>query len=156
MIEFSGELSKENKNYILKINSLVGFLSFLIPVVLISVPIIICIFVWDWIFVLAMPILIAIPIVAAASPYIYKEKTLANMIPKKITINDKGMLKVELDKKTITKPVINIYKIIDKGDMYIIKLNFVKIDGFICQKNLIAKGSIKEFEKQFKNKIVRK
>ena len=63
-------------------------------------------------------------------------------------------------KREITVPISGIKQIEDYGDFYRIKLYVVSYIGydfdiFICQKNLLTKGTLEEFEKMFDNKIVR-
>ena len=55
------------------------------------------------------------------------------------------------------KEVIDVKKVIDKGNFYIILFYFPHKDvNFICQKDLIVEGTIEEFEELFEGKIVRK
>ena len=53
------------------------------------------------------------------------------------------------------KPISKIKKVIDYGDYYILNSNKWDIsNGIVCQKDLIIKGSISEFEQMFNGKIV--
>lgn len=63
-------------------------------------------------------------------------------------------------KKNFTVPVSAVKQIEDHGEFYRIKLHLFSYVGndfniFICQKNLLTKGTIENFEKMFDNKIVR-
>jgi hypothetical protein len=50
-----------------------------------------------------------------------------------------------------------VRKVIDYGDFYSIRIKQQYEFGvFLCQKDLLTKGSIEEFEKTFKGKIIRK
>lgn len=61
------------------------------------------------------------------------------------------------DNVTVTKSVNEAKTVIDYGDFYIIKFAGFKTDEkFICQKSLLAGGSLEEFEKLFADKIKRK
>lgn len=81
---------------------------------------------------------------------------------KKISFGRKKLYIVK-GKRDFTLPVSSIKQIVDYGEFYYIKLNFVSFLGsgltdfniFVCQKDLIVKASLSEFEKLFDNKIVR-
>lgn len=54
------------------------------------------------------------------------------------------------------KPISKVKKVIDMGDWYYIIFKFGDIsNSWICQKDLIKKGTIEEFEKLFEDKIIR-
>lgn len=64
-------------------------------------------------------------------------------------------------KRKFTVPVSGIKQIKDYGEFYRIKLYVVSYIGydfdiFNCQKDLLIKGTLEEFEKMFDNKIVRR
>ncbi len=78
---------------------------------------------------------------------------------KKISF-DSGHLYILKGKKNFTVPISAIKQIEDHGEFYRIKLHFFSYVGndfniFICQKNLLTKGTIDKFEERFDNKIVR-
>lgn len=73
---------------------------------------------------------------------------------------DRKNLYILKGKRNYIVPVSGIKEIVDYGEFYQIKLYFVAYVGFefnifICQKNLITKGTLEEFEKIFDDKIVR-
>ncbi|MCL2061069.1 MAG: hypothetical protein FWH03_00380 [Firmicutes bacterium] len=155
MIEFSGEYSEECKKHLLKTHAVLSFVVALILCVLFSIPVVIGIFMWNWLLVIALFVLISFTIFAAISPFIFKAKILEALTPKNISIDEEGLIAFEFEKHTVLKRADNIKKIIDKGEWYKIVLLFPKIDGFIIQKNLITAGTLEEFEKLFKNEITR-
>ena len=60
------------------------------------------------------------------------------------------------DKYTETRSINDVKKVIDHGEYYELCFSFGKLsDKFICQKNLITKGTIQEFETLFSGKITR-
>lgn len=83
-----------------------------------------------------------------------KEKK--NILPKKIVIQNDVIICVT--DKTIENKNIDTVKKVNKFDeFYEIVFQFGNIsEKFICQKSLLVKGSIEEFEKLFAGKIVDK
>lgn len=78
---------------------------------------------------------------------------------KKISLDCRNLY-IFKGKRKFTVPVSGIKKIEDYGEFYQIKLYLASYVGFafnifICQKDLLTKGTLEEFEKMFKNKIVR-
>lgn len=78
---------------------------------------------------------------------------------KKISFDSRNLY-IFKGKRNFTVPVSGIKQIEDYGEFYQIKLYVASYVGsdlniFICQKDLLAKGTLEEFEKMFKNKIVR-
>ena len=58
---------------------------------------------------------------------------------------------------TTTKPLKKVKKVIDCGKWYYIIFKFGDItNAWVCQKDLIVKGTIEDFERLFEGKIVRK
>lgn len=78
---------------------------------------------------------------------------------KKISFNCRNLY-IFKGKRKFTVPISGIKQIEDYGEFYRIKLYVVSYVGsdfniFICQKDLLTKGTLEEFEKMFDNKIVR-
>jgi len=72
-------------------------------------------------------------------------------------IIENDIVKFENLKANYTKSIKLIKKITDKGDYYKFYFYFPYKNGrFICQKSLITKGTIHDFEMIFANKIIRK
>ena len=78
------------------------------------------------------------------------------MLPKRIYTNDDTIVCVA-DRYTDSKFIDDVKKVIDHGAYYELCFPFGKLsDNFICQKSLLTKGSISEFERHFKGKIIKK
>ena len=61
------------------------------------------------------------------------------------------------DKYTESRLINEVKSVLDYGEFYEIKFPFGRLsDKFICQKSLLSKGAIEEFEKMFQGKIKRK
>lgn len=76
--------------------------------------------------------------------------------PKRIYIVDDNMVCIT-DKFTENRSVELVKKVFDYGEFYFISFYFGKISGnFVCQKSLLTKGTLEEFENLFDDKIVRK
>ena len=59
--------------------------------------------------------------------------------------------------KILIKPISKVKKVVDCGDWYFIVFKFLEFSNALaCQKDLITKGTIEEFEALFEGKIVRK
>lgn len=149
MIRFYGELSKENKKiFVIKIKILL-FLCFLLPSFLMIIPFIILVFTNSLIYLLPILLFIFIPIVFL----IIKNKYYEDMLPNEVIIKDNIIISIGVKFKYV-KEILNISKVVDYGDCYKIFFKFPhKNQSFICQKDLIVEGSIKDFEKLFAGKI---
>ncbi|MDE7395283.1 MAG: hypothetical protein K2M95_04095, partial [Clostridiales bacterium] len=100
MLEFRGDVSNECKRYLLKQNALFAFLATLIPVTFLSVCFIIVYVVMDifalWMLLLCEAVLLLALVLAFLSPYLYKNKAFANMLPKVIRISEEGNMTLNL------------------------------------------------------------
>lgn len=84
-----------------------------------------------------------------------KKERLA-MIPKRIYINGEHIVCVA-DRYTDSKFISDVKKVIDHGEFYELCFPFGKVsEKFICQKSLLTKGSLREFEEIFKKKLIKK
>ena len=78
-----------------------------------------------------------------------------SMLPKRIYTRDNHIVCVA-DKYTDSKLISDVTKVLDYGEFYELCFPFGKLsEKFICQKDLLSRGSIGEFEKLFKGKILR-
>lgn len=153
MIEFYGELSEDCKKYMLKRDAKVAFYVGLVVAIIFIIPIIILAILWDWIFVIALPVLVAFPFLAAVRP---SKKNLGIIFPNKITINEDVMTS-ESDKFSLKRLISQVKMVVDMGDWYDIKFFYPYRNlRFVCQKNLLVQGTIEEFEKLFEDKLIRK
>lgn len=77
------------------------------------------------------------------------------MLPKRIYTDGECIVCVA-DRYTESKFIDDVKKVIDHGEYYELCFPFGKIsEKFICQKSLLTRGSIREFEALFKGKITR-
>lgn len=61
------------------------------------------------------------------------------------------------DNITVSRQIEEIQEVHDYGDFYFLILPSInKSSGFLCQKSLLSKGTLEDFEKLFEGKIVRK
>lgn len=77
-----------------------------------------------------------------------------------VKIDDEKISLDTLDNYHKVKRLSKVRKVIDRGDFYCICFTFTGAVGirndWVCQKNLITKGTIEEFEKLFEGKFIRK
>ena len=153
MIEFSGEMSEKCVRYMLKEESKGAFYSFLIAGLIFCIPMIVAAFAWYWLCILAVPCAVIIALIAGKPP---SKKDYNLIIPSTIIVyNDVLISKSEKFSHTIS--IEKVKKIVDMGDWYHIYFDFAhKNPRFVCDKSLIKKGTIEDFEKLFSNKIIRK
>lgn len=79
-----------------------------------------------------------------------------SIIPKRIYTDEDSIVCVS-EKYIEHRLISDVKQVRDFGEFYEIIFPFGKIsDKFICQKNLLAIGTVEEFEKLFDGKIVRK
>ena len=151
MIEFNGEISIIGKNYIFeKFNRK----KILLMILLEAACLIITFFIKK-----LMPLVILLTLLflyVAFSKSFSPEKKLLWYLPKRIKIHN-NQIELQSEKKIERREIKDVKKIIDYGEFYYIFFYFkMQNPYFICQKNLIIKGSIEEFEKIFEGKIERK
>ena len=86
------------------------------------------------------------------------DKAIEKEIPTKVTFEKKELIRTDNNHDLTVANIEEIKTIIDEGAFYLIKMYFpYQIRGYIiCQKDLITKGTIEEFEEIFKEYIVRK
>ena len=155
MIEFYGDLSDKNKRILLKFNMLTNMVDGLSTcIIFTAITIIIAAVSNYWIIAWLILLYIAVTILAICSPYFQKEKTVQLIMPEKISISDETIY-YSINNRLITKPISYVKKVIDYGDHYLIKFSFPKLDGYLCQKNLLKSGSLTEFEDLFSDRLVK-
>lgn len=77
------------------------------------------------------------------------------MLPGKLTI-DNEYIEYKSKQATICRNISDVKVVRDYGDFYDIISYFGKgSDFFVCQKSLLSCGTLKEFERFFKGKLVR-
>ena len=158
MIEFYGILSAECKveraKHIAKVNGRI----FLITTIILSVPLLFFgIRNGLWYLSVVLMIIFLIMTIAAYQP----EKRLFDLkIPCKVIIENNAIFVSSIGGKAESmsaRPIKKVKEVIDRGNYYIIVFKFGDItNSCFCQKNLIKKGTIEEFEQLFQGKIIRK
>ncbi len=83
-----------------------------------------------------------------------KKKYLNEIKPKRVFVNN-TMVSVEINKRTESRLPEEVKEVHDHGDFYVICFSNRKSFQYICQKNLISKGSVEEFERLFEGRIVK-
>lgn len=150
MIKFQGDLSEACKNFTIKrVRKLTCIVISCIGVIL-AIPFIILAFIYNWAFILASLLLLAMPLFQYFS---YRGSTLDLMLPTEIeicgsTILSKGRKFSEI------RDLSDITKIIDYGEWYQIYFKFpYRSQNFIIEKRLLVEGSLEDFNNLFKDKI---
>ena len=154
MIEFNGDITGNCKKYMLKRSSNLGHIAGLIVAVLFEIPAIILLSIMlDWIFIITLPVLCLFVFLAGATP---DPKTHSSILPTKVSITTTNEIISESESFHYTRSIADVKKIIDFGEWYHIFFYFECRNGhYVCQKDLLTKGSIEEFEKIFEGKIIR-
>lgn len=159
MIEFTGELSEESKRCLLKNNSTLGLVvSLILALIATGIVVTLAIIYSLWSILLLLIVFAMLVVLVTVAPYMQRKKTLDMLLPSKIII-DKDRKNISIYFKNsivVEKRLSCIKKAIDEGEYYFLKFKFPKIDGFLCQKDLLVEGTIEEFEELFAGKIRRK
>ena len=139
MLKFYGDISEDCKTIILKnIKRSSSALMFLISC-FISIPFIILTICYDWIFILAVLIVLSLPLFQYFS---YTGSTLNLIFPTQVII-DNDVLTCQGKSFSVTRSIHQIKKIIDYGPVYQIMFKFPhRSQNFIIQKDLIKHFSI--------------
>ena len=152
MIVFSGQLSGNCKQYVLHRESRFSFIGGMITAILFGIPTVIAAIMIHWIFILCIPVLIAIPFVAGMPP---SKKSYPLILPCKVSINTKTSEIISQNEKFRAECSIDqVVKVVDMGEWYQIYVEN-KEGRFICQKNLLSVGTLDEFEEIFQNKLIK-
>lgn len=153
MIEFSGKISGQTLNYTLNQERNRGLISASIVSVLLAIAVVVVAILYDTIFFigLAFPVIfIVISIFAKPSKSTYNL-----ILPQKVYIEGDTLVS-ENEKFSFSRSLDQVESVIDFGEGYHIKFySAYRCPKFICQKSLLTKGTIEEFEKLFEGKIIR-
>ena len=154
MIEFNGEITGNCKKYMLKRSSRLGVIAALIVAVLFEIPAIILLSIMlDWIFIITLPVLCLFVFLAGATP---DPKTHSSILPTKVSITTTNEIISESESFHYTRSIEDVKEVVDFGEWYhIFFYPECKNGHFVCQKDLLTKGSIEEFEKIFEGKVIR-
>ena len=153
MIEFCGKPSGKCLKYMLKRESKIGFIAGILTATLFCVPLIILTFTYDWIFIIPVPALIIMAVLAGLPP---NKQSYDLILPSSIIISiQDGTIISQSPKFHHTESIDNVKLIIDYGEWYHIYF-YSKNGRFVCQKDLLCNGDLSEFERLFKDKLIRK
>ena len=151
MIIFEGQISGKCQEGVLRRGAKNSFIGGLITSILFAIPTIILALKIDWIILLFFLVLIPFPFLAAIPP---KEKYYPMIFPSKVTINTQtGEMTTKSSQFYAESFITDVVKVLDKGEWYLIHVKS-KDGRFICQKDLLTSGTLDEFEKIFKDKLV--
>ena len=153
MIEFSGQISGQTLNYILNQERNRGLIAASIVSVLVTIAIVVVAVIYDTIYFigLAFPVIFVI-ISILAKP---GKSTYRLILPQRVYIEG-DVIVSENEEFNFSRKLDQVETVIDFGEGYHIKFySAYRCPKFICQKSLLTKGSIEEFEKLFLDKITR-
>lgn len=153
MLKFQGNLSNDCKAYALKRQRKISSIIIFFIGLILSIPFLILTFVYNWIFIMAVILLLMMPLFQFFS---FKGSTLDLILPIKIVIDD-STIQSEGTKFLETRKLSQITKIIDYGEWYHIFFKFpYRSQNFIVEKKLLIEGSLEDFNNLFKEKIYKK
>lgn len=109
----------------------------------------------DWKILFAYIVFVGLFVLMTGLPPRKKDKT--GLLPRKITIDlEDGYMTCVADNYVESKYVDDVEYVYDYGAFYDLTFPFGKYsEKFICQKDLLSKGSIEEFEDLFYDKLIR-
>lgn len=152
MIVFEGQISGKCKKDVLRRSAKISFIGGLITSIIFAIPTVVLALKIDLIFFLFFLVLIPFPFLAAIPP---KEKYYPVTFPSKITIDTRtGEMIAQSSQFYAESSIAEVVKVLDKGEWYLIYVES-KDGRFICQKNLLTNGTLDEFEKIFRDKIIK-
>ena len=153
MIEFNGALSSRCVHFYMKKDILRSLIIFLLPALLFIIPMVVLSISRAELFwgVLAGIIFV----IAVCAAIIEGTVFLKKKLPTRITIADGRINKVSI-LESKNNPISEIETVVDYGEWYQIYFNIGFRNNYvICQKDLIVKGTLEEYEKLLGDKIVR-
>lgn len=156
MIEFNGYISGNAEKYFFKQEFLCVVLCYLIPnSVFLLLSILLGIKSGFWlIFEIIASMYLIIPI--ACGVLFSIKKTRKKMITKRIIIRD-DLITATTDTQSLTKNLSDVKQVKEYLDFYAIIFRFGNLSNtFICQKDLLVKGTLDEFDELFIEKLVLK
>ena len=150
MIAFCGEISGSCKRYLLKREAKFGFIGSSIAAVLFGIPAIVASIAIHWIFLICIPALIMMVILASVLP---GKKSHPLIFPSKVLIDpDRNMLMCESEKFHYECRISDVIRVLDYGEWYHLYVKD-RVGRYVCQKSLIRTGTLQEFEALFYDKI---
>lgn len=155
MFEFSGKLTGKALKYALKREKFPGIVASLIVGLIISAIIILISVHIDLIYLIALGMPLAIFVISFfAEP---SEKLYDKILPLRIYCEEEKALVSEGLEFIVSGDLSEVKEVVDFGEFYYIRFfSAFKSRKFICQKELLSKGTIDEFEQFFSDRMVRK
>ena len=151
MIVFEGQISGKCKEGVLRKGAKNSFIGGLITSILFVIPTVVLALKIDLIILLFFLVIIPFPFLAAIPP---KEKYYPMIFPSKVTIDTQtGRMTTQSSQFYAESSIGEVVKVSDEGEWYLIYVKS-KEGRFICQKDLLTNGTLDEFEKKFKDKLV--
>ena len=159
VFEFTGELSTKVKKRICnicKITTLI-ILSVSTPIAILILLPVIGLLMENGTKIILITAALSFPLIIIIFALIYPTKyEYPEILPKKIYITDDGIIVSQCEKTRREDSIDGVKNVKDYGEWYEINFSGIKHKGvFVCQKDLLTKGSIEEFEKLFEGRIER-
>ena len=154
MIEFSGQISGQTLKFILNQHRNRGLISASIVAVLATIVIIVVAIMYDTVFFIGL----ALPIIFLVISIFAKpgKSTYRLILPQKINIEGETLVS-EFESGSYSRTLDQVKTVVDFGEGYYIKFySAYRCPDFVCQKSLLVKGTIEEFETLFEDKLVSK
>lgn len=154
MIEFNGYISGDAKKFFLKKERKTIRSLMLVSLLLVS-PILFSFFSFSNKF--GLYFLCSVIVLIFIFPYVPRsKKEIKSIIPNKIFVYD-DLITCVAEKYSESQYIERVKKVYDYGDFYELIFPIYRgSDKFVCQKSLLTKGTLAEFEALFSEKIERK
>lgn len=153
MIEFNGKLTRNAKKFFYRKIVCMAIFEMLIGSLMGSLTTIIAWYLYFNIFEI-YSLLVGTCVIVISSLLPCAMFFSKRIVPQKVTIKGESIIS-QTGYRTKTISINDIKKIYDYGDYYYIVAVFLKHSPvFICQKDLLSKGTIDEFKKLFSGKII--
>ena len=158
MIEFTGRATGEAEKFFVKSSREVGYFAMGFAFAVLFIPMIIVVLNTHlWVILIGYVIMCALIFLGLFIPPTKKE--LNRLMPHRIFIEEeeKEYIVCQNDIQEEYSLIADADKLIDYGEFYYVHFPMGrKTNMFICQKNLLTKGTLEEFEALFEGKIERK
>lgn len=164
VIEFSGTICEQARlDRMSRVNKIVGVLLAVFELIMLAALFVFVVYeIYDWVLQGVLCVVLgAVSLFLSFRPNKTERLCYPTYLELPITITiTNEMVANSYFKKSLTtgvRPVEKVKKVIDVGDWYYIIFKFGDIgNSWVCQKDLLTKGTIDDFEKIFDGKIVRK
>lgn len=155
MLEFNGKLTGNAKKFFYKKTVCIAILEMLVGSLIGSITTIVAWYIYFNIFefysIVAGVCIVVIMSLLPCTMFLSKR-----IVPQKVTVRQTAVCS-QTGFRTKTLSIKDVKKVCDYGDYYYIVANFLNHSSiFVCQKDLLTKGTLEEFEMLFGDKIVRR